>query len=206
MRMERRLSNRWRVGALGGLVAPLVLRRLPAAAQDATPEAAYYSDTQGPPVPGGTVNFLLYEEPDTLNPLVGNTTIAQQVVTAILEGLAYNDPDGNFQPMLAAELPTLENGGVSEDLTTVTWKLKPGLLWSDGEPVTSEDVKFTWEAAKDTANGSAFASDYALITGIETPDPETVVITYSQFNAAYPDQFPFILPKHAAGEATDMAN
>ena len=98
----------------------------------ATPaaEAPYYSDTEGPAVPGEIATFLLYEEPDTLNPLIGNTTIAQQVVTAILEGLTYNDPDGNFQPILAAELPTLENGGVSEDLTTITWKLKPGLLWS----------------------------------------------------------------------------
>ena len=206
MRMEHRLSNRWRVGALGGLVAPLVLRRLPAAAQDATPEAAYYSDTQGPPVPGGTVNFLLYEEPDTLNPLVGNTSIALQVSTALLEGLTYNDPDGNFQTALAAELPTLDNGGVSEDLKTITWKLKPDLLWSDGEPVTSEDVKFTWEAAKDSANGSAFASDYALITDVQTPDPLTAVVTYSDFNAGYLDQFPWVMAKHAAGEAADMAN
>jgi peptide/nickel transport system substrate-binding protein len=101
-------------------------------AQDAasTPEAgpAYYSDTAGPAQPGGVVDFLLYEDPDSLNPLVGQTTIAVQVSLAILEGLTYHDPDGNFQTALAAELPTLENGGVSEDLKTVTWKLKSGLL------------------------------------------------------------------------------
>ncbi len=208
MGIRSRLSQAWRVAAAAALLAPLALTPALTLAQESTPtaEAPYYSDTQGPAVPGGTATFLLYEEPDTLNPLIGNTTIAQQVVTAILEGLTYNDPDGNFQPMLAAELPTLDNGGVSEDLKTVTWHLKPGLLWSDGEPVTSEDVKFTWEAAKDTANGSAFATDYALITDVQTPDPETAVVTYSEFNAGYLDQFPYILPKHATGEAADMAN
>lgn len=197
----------WRVVAFVALLAPLALVPRGSNAQDvaSTPAAPYYSDTQGPPQPGGVVNFLLYEDPDNLNPLAGQTSIAAQVSTAILEGLTYSDPDGNFQPALAAELPTLDNGGVSEDLTTVTWKLKPGVLWSDGEPFTSEDVKFTWEAARDAANGSAFASNYDLITDVQTPDPETVVVTYSSFNAGYLDQFPWILPQHATGPANEMA-
>ena len=48
-------------------------------------------------------------------------------------------------PRLAVEIPTIENGGVSEDLMTITWTLKEGLLWSDGSNVTSEDVVFTWQ-------------------------------------------------------------
>ncbi|MCC6313183.1 MAG: hypothetical protein IT337_04160, partial [Thermomicrobiales bacterium] len=195
-------SRWWRTLAAAAMLAS-VAAPLAASAQDAE-QPAYYSDTAGPPQTGGTANFLLYEEPDTLNPLIGQTTIAVQVSLAILEGLAYNDPDGNFQPQLAAELPTLENGGVSADLKTVTWKLRPDVLWSDGEPFTSEDVKFTWEAARDAANGSAFASDYALIENIETPDPLTVVVTYSEFNAGYLDQFPWVFPKHAAGPAEAM--
>ena len=200
MRQLRTRSRRWqwwRIVTVVALLAPLVMASGVVVAQDeATPaaESPYYSDTMGPPQPGGVANFLLYEDPDSLNPLVGNTSIALQVSTAILEGLTYNDPDGNFQPALAAELPTLENGGVSEDLTTVTWKLKPDVVWSDGTPVTSEDVKHTWESARDAANGSAFASDYALIADVQTPDPETVVVTYSEFNAGYLDQFPWIVP------------
>lgn len=182
----------------------------PAFAQEAAGtsegEAPYFSDTQSPPQTGGIVNYLLYEDPDTLNPIIGQTSIAAQISTTILEGLAYNDPDGNFQPGLAAELPTTENGGVSADLTTITWKLKPGVLWSDGAPFTSEDVRFTWEAAKDAANGSALASDYALITDIQIPDSETAVISYSSFNAGYLDQFPWILPKHATGPIEEMRN
>ena len=191
-----------------------MLLGLPAAAQDTngtpaaggTPAADYYSDTMGPAQPGGVLNYLLQEDPDSLNPLVGQTTIAVQVTTAILEGLVYVDPDGNVQPALAAELPTTENGGVSEDLLTITWKLKPDLLWSDGEPVTSEDVVHTWLAARDAANGSALASDYALITDVQAPDPLTAVVTYSEFNAGYLSQFPWIVPQHATGEPGDMMN
>jgi ABC-type transport system substrate-binding protein len=186
-----RSSQWWRIAALIALMASLFFGAGIARAQDAesTPESEvpYYSDTQGPPQPGGVANFLLYEDPDSLNPLVGQTSIAAQVSTAILEGLTYHDPGGNFQPALATELPTLENGGVSEDLTTVTWKLKPDVLWSDGTPFTSADVRHTWEAARDAANGSAVASEYELITDVQTPDPETVVVTYSEFNAGYLD-------------------
>ena len=163
-----------------------------------------YSDTEGPAQPGGAVRFLLYEDPNTLNPIAGATTIAYQVISSITEGLTENAPDGSFVPILAAELPTRENGGVSDDLTTVTWKLKDGVLWSDGTPFTSEDVKFTWEAAKDSANGSALSSDYALISDVQAPDPLTVVVTYSSFNAGYLDQFPWILPKHATGDVAGM--
>lgn len=174
-----------------------------AAAQD---QPAYFSDTEGPPQTGGMLNYLLYEDPDTLNPVLGQTSIAAQVSTAILEGLTMNDPDGNFVPLLATELPTLENGGVSQDLTTVTWKLKPDVVWSDGEPFTSTDVQFTWQAAVDPANATIDASDYALIQDVQTPDPLTAVVVYSEFSAGYLDQFPWILPAHAAGEVSDMPN
>jgi peptide/nickel transport system substrate-binding protein len=203
-------SRWWRIAALVALMAPLLFGAGIARAQDeegaAEGEAPYYSDTQGPPQPGGVATFLLYEDPDSLNPLTGQTTIAVQVSLAILEGLTYSDPDGAFQPQLAAELPTLENGGVSEDLSTVTWKLKPDVLWSDGEPFTSADVKHTWEAARDAANGSALVSDYELITDVETPDDQTAVVHYSSFNAGYLDQFPWVVPQHATGAPEDMAN
>ncbi len=185
------------------VVAPTLIGS--AIAQDAE-EPPYYSDVSEPETTGGTVRFLLYEDPNTLNPIAGSTSIAAQVITAIQEGLTMNDPDGNFIPVLAADLPTQDNGGVSDDLLTITWTLKEGLLWSDGEPVTSEDVRFTWEAARDPASGSALASDYALIEDIGTPDDQTVVVQYSEFYAGYLDQFPWILPQHATGEPAEMLN
>lgn len=205
IKLDRR---RFVVSSAGaGLVAGSVVRPQSVfAAQDSTPESdqLYYEDTQGPPQPGGTLRFLLYEDPNSLNPILGSTSIAIQVVTAIQEGLVENAPDGVFVPILAAELPTQENGGVSEDLLTITWKLKEGVLWSDGTPFTSDDVLFTWEAARDAANGSSVAADFELITDIQTPDELTAVVTYSAFNAGYVDQFPWILPRHATGDVAGM--
>ncbi len=212
VRLGSRHSRRRFVQTSGavGLTLAASARGDLAVAQSATPEdsaqAPYYEDTEGPPQPGGDVRFLLYEDPNSLNPILGSTSIAIQVVAAIQEGLTRNDPDGTFVPLLAAELPTQENGGVSEDLLTVTWTLKEGVTWSDGEPFTSADVLFTWEAARDAANGSTVVSDYQLVTDVQAPDPLTVVVTYSDFNAGYLDQFPWILPVHATGDVADMRN
>jgi peptide/nickel transport system substrate-binding protein len=200
LRLWRFASLAFALMLLGALAGGVVAQEEPAEGTTS------FSDTQGPPQPGGNIRFLLYEDPNTLNPIAGATTIAYQVINAITEGLTENAPDGSYVPILAAELPSLENGGVSQDLTTVTWKLKEGVVWSDGTPFTSEDVRHTWEAVKDPANGSALASDYALISDVQTPDPLTVVVTYSSFYAGYLDQFPWILPKHATGEVADMRN
>ena len=79
---------------------------------------------------------------------------------------------------MAESVPTVENGGISADLTSITWKLKPGLLWSDGTPVTSADAKFTWEYCTHPEGGCAQASRYVGIKSIDTPDPQTIVITF----------------------------
>ncbi|HKG26402.1 MAG TPA: peptide ABC transporter substrate-binding protein [Thermomicrobiales bacterium] len=199
----RRRGRRHGLGVLAIIAVMLLGLGGTALAQDDKP---YYSDTQAPAQPGGTLSYLLYEDADTLNPVLGQTSIAGQVTQTILEGLTENDPDGNFVPILAAELPTLDNGGVSEDLNTVTWKLRPDVKWSDGEPLTSADVQFTWQAAVDPANGAIQASRFALVQDVQTPDPLTAVVTYKEFNAGYLDQFNWVLPKHASGAVGDMKN
>jgi peptide/nickel transport system substrate-binding protein len=166
----------------------------------------YIDDNPGPPQPGGMLQYLLYEDPDSLNPIVGATSISLQVITTILEPLAETAPDGSWVPILAVELPGRDNGGVSEDLLTVTWKLREGVLWHDGEPFTSADVTFTWEAASSVEGGSAVATSYELIESIDTPDDLTVIVNYSAPNVGYLDQFPWILPQHATGDVTDMLN
>lgn len=172
-----------------------------------TGDTPWYIDPHpGPPRAGGTVNYLIYEDPDTLNPLIGGTGLALQPIVAILEPLAENLPDGSWNPILATEIPTLQNDGISDDLLTVTWRLRPGITWHDGEPLTSDDVKFTWEAAMSIEGGSIVATEFEGITSIDTPDDLTAVVTYSAFNVAYLDQFKFILPRHATGEVADMLN
>ena len=156
---------------------------------------------------GGEIVLIIPEEPATLNQYLAVAAIVRQVADATTAGLTTLDVDGNFQPVLAAELPTLENGGVSEDYLTVTWKLRPDLLWSDGEPLTSDDIKFTWEAVSNPESGNVLSLGFDLIETIETPDELTAVVTYSELNQAYLQQFMFgILPRHATGEPAEMPN
>jgi peptide/nickel transport system substrate-binding protein len=127
----------------------------------------------------GNVNVLYWQAPSTLNPYLSSGTKDVETASLVLEGLAGFDEKGVVFPRLAESIPTVENGGISADLTQITWKLKPGLLWSDGTPVTSADAKFTWEYCTHPEGGCAQAARYEGITAIDTPDELTIVITFS---------------------------
>ena len=85
----------------------------------------------------GTVNIIYWQAPSILNPFLSGGTKDVESSSLILEPLARYDEKGNMVPWLVDEVPTVENGGVSEDLTTITWKITDGLKWSDGSPFTS---------------------------------------------------------------------
>jgi peptide/nickel transport system substrate-binding protein len=127
----------------------------------------------------GNVNVLYWQAPSILNPYLSSGTKDVETASLILEGLAGFDEKGVVFPRLAESIPTVENGGISPDLTQITWKLKPGLLWSDGTPVTSADAKFTWEYCTHPEGGCAQAARYEGITAIDTPDELTIVVTFA---------------------------
>jgi peptide/nickel transport system substrate-binding protein len=127
----------------------------------------------------GHVNVLYWQAPSILNPYLSSGTKDVETSSLILEGLAGFDEKGVVIPRLAESVPTVENGGITEDLTQITWKLKPGMLWSDGTPVTSADAKFTWEYCTHPEGGCAQAARYEGITSIETPDELTIVVKFS---------------------------
>ena len=126
----------------------------------------------------GHVNVLYWQAPSILNPYLSSGTKDVEAASLILEGLAGFNEKGEVMARLAVEVPTVANGGISEDLTQITWKLQPGLVWSDGTPVTSADAKFTYEYCTHPEGGCAQAARYEGIASIETPDAETVVITF----------------------------
>ncbi|AUH64426.1 peptide ABC transporter substrate-binding protein [Paracoccus zhejiangensis] len=126
----------------------------------------------------GQLNLLLWQAPSTLNVYLSTGTKDMLASSLILEPLAAFGPDGSIIPRLAAEIPSLENGGISEDMTSITWKLKEGLKWSDGTPVTADDVKFTADYCMNDEGGCAQAAKFSGITSIEAVDPLTVKITY----------------------------
>ena len=90
-----------------------------------------------------TLTILYWQAPTITNPYLAGGTKDVDASALILEPLANYDEEGRLVPRLAEEIPTVENGGISEDITTITWKLKEGILWSDGTPLTVEDVIFT---------------------------------------------------------------
>jgi len=127
----------------------------------------------------GNVNVLYWQAPSILNPYLSSGTKDVETASLILEGLAGFNEKGEVIARLAEDIPTVANGGITEDLTQITWKLKPGLLWSDGSAVTSADAKFTYEYCTHPEGGCAQAARYEGIASIETPDDLTVVIKFA---------------------------
>lgn len=134
----------------------------------------------------GEVKVFYYQAVSTLNAYLSSGTKDVEAGSLVLEPLAGFDQDGQLFPRLAQDIPTVENGGVSADLTSITWKLKEGLLWSDGTPVTSADVKFTYDYCTAPDGGCAQGAKYEGIASIETPDDLTIVI-----NFAAPKPYPY---------------
>lgn len=128
----------------------------------------------------GEVRIIYWQAPSTMNPYLSSGTKDVEASSLVLEGLAGFNEKGEVIPRLAAEIPSLENGGISEDLKTVTWKLRDGLKWSDGTPVTSADVKFSADYCLHPEGGCAQAARYEGIERIETPDDQTVVIHFRE--------------------------
>jgi len=128
----------------------------------------------------GQLNIIYWQAPSILNPYLSSGTKDLESSSLVIEPLGRYDQDGNMVPYLAEEIPTLENGGVSEDLTTITWKLKEGLLWSDGSPVTSDDVVFTAAYCMDPDGGCAQLAKFEGVDTVEALDDLTVKVTFKE--------------------------
>jgi peptide/nickel transport system substrate-binding protein len=135
---------------------------------------------------GGNLLLLQWQAPSQANALLSTGTKDLLASSLVQEALAGFDASGAIVPRLAAEIPTIENGGISEDFTTITWTLQEGLLWSDGTPVTADDVVFTWEYCTDPLTGCS-AQTFLSVASVEAVDDLTVLVT---FNA--PTPYPFV--------------
>lgn len=128
----------------------------------------------------GHVNVIYWQAPSILNPYLSSGTKDIESASLVIEPLGRFDETGAMVPYLAQEIPTIENGGVTEDLKQITWKLKEGLLWSDGTPVTSADVKFSADYCMHPEGGCAQAAKFEGVASIETPDDLTIVVNFTE--------------------------
>lgn len=148
---------------------------------------------------GGTLKLLWWQAPTLLNPHFAVGTKDQDGSRLFYEPLAAWDSEANLRPILAAELPSLENGGLAEDGKTVIWKLKQGVKWHDGKPFTADDVVFNWSYASDPATAAVTVGSYNTLT-VEKVDDHTVKITSPTVMVFWADAFVGatgqIIPKH----------
>lgn len=210
--MDKLTTNRINAVAAARLLGCCLLLAACSSGPTVAPAAAPAAATQ-PAVPvaggGGTVFLIIPEEPTTLNYYASDAAIVRQVADATsMTGLDIVNEKGEFVPVLAAELPTAANGGLAADHLSVTWKLQPGLKWSDGKPITADDIKFTWEVLSNPNAGVLSGTGgIDLIAGIETPDELTAVVKYSAPYAGYLAQFASgLLPRHATGKPEEMSS
>ena len=149
---------------------------------------------------GGTFRVYLWQAPTTLNPHLSAGTKDLSAARLAYEPLATFDADGTMVPVLAAEIPTNENGGVAADGRSVTWKLKEGVTWSDGEPFTADDVLFTYEYITNPDVASTSLASYSGIERIEVIDDLTLTIHFTEVNPAWAIPFVgvlgMVIPRH----------
>ena len=148
---------------------------------------------------GGALKVLWWQGPTLLNPHFAVGTKDQDGSRVFYEPLAAWDIEGNLVPVLAAEIPDIENGGLSRDGKTATWKLKPNVQWHDGQPFTAEDVVFNWEYASDPATAAVSIGSYKDMT-VEKVDPLTVRIHFAKPTPFWANAFVglrgMLIPKH----------
>jgi peptide/nickel transport system substrate-binding protein len=148
---------------------------------------------------GGTLKLLWWQSPTLLNPHFAVGTKDQDGSRIFYEPLAGWDPDGNLVPILAAEVPSVENGTVDKDVTWVVWKLKQGVKWHDGQPFTADDCVFNWQYASDPATAATTSGTYKDIK-VSKVDDHAIRIDFQQPTPFWADAFVgprvMMIPKH----------
>jgi peptide/nickel transport system substrate-binding protein len=198
---QGRLSRRGFMRKLlaAGLTAPMATQLLAmggVAYAQPQPETAYKPTKRGG---GGALKLLWWQGPTLLNPHFAVGTKDQDGSRIFYEPLAGWNEDGDLVPILAAELPSKDNGGLSADGKSVTWKLKQGVQWHDGKPFTADDCVFTWQYARDPATAAVTIGSYKDVQ-VEKVDEHTVRVLFAQPTPFWADTFVanygMIIPKH----------
>ena len=187
--------------ALLGLTAPMATQILALGGVAMAQSPATYKPTKRGG--GGPLKLLWWQAPTLLNPHFATGTKDQDASRIFYEPLASWDVDGHLNPILAAEIPSTQNGGLAADGKSVTWKLKPGVKWHDGNPLTADDLVFNWEYANDPATAAVSISVYRDMT-VEKVDDLTVRIKFDKptpfWANAFVGAYGCIIPKHLFAE------
>ncbi len=195
-RLSRRAFIQTMVGL--GLTAPLASQMLRSAGiAQAQTRPVFLPTKRGG---GGPLRVLWWQAPTLLNPHFAIGTKDSDGSRIFYEPLASFDPDGNLIPILAQDIPSVQNGTLARDGRSVVWKLKRGVSWHDGKPFTADDVVFNWEYAADPATAAVTIGSYRDLERVEKLDSHTVKVSFRKPTPFWPDPFcgirGMIIPKH----------
>ncbi|MHB8151618.1 MAG: peptide ABC transporter substrate-binding protein [Vulcanimicrobiaceae bacterium] len=158
---------------------------------------------QNPWTKPGVLRIAVQAEPKSLDPLLASDTTDNMITRLMFEPLISANAAGDPVPILVKTIPTRRNGGISNDGLTITYHLRKGITWSDGVPLTSADVKFTWQAIMNPNNDVISRHGYGNIASIDTPNPLTVIVHLKKRFSPFVNTFfaesdsPYtIVPKH----------
>jgi peptide/nickel transport system substrate-binding protein len=180
------MKKSWIVSLLAIVVVASML--LTACGPAAEPTKVVAPPTKAPAAPTVTpvpaepkiATFIWTQEFDSLSPLYTNmwfSSITQQIWNC----WAWEfDDQANPRPVLVKEMPSTTNGGISADGKTLTLKLRDDLVWSDGTPLTSADMLFTYEMTVNPANAVASTAPYDQLEKVAAPDAQTLVMTFKE--------------------------
>jgi peptide/nickel transport system substrate-binding protein len=189
-----------------GLTAPMAAQMLSFSgvpAEASTADTFKYKPTKRGG--GGPLRVLYWQGPTVLNPHFATGLKEQEGSRIFHEPLARWDTEGNLAPVLAAEIPSHENGGLSEDGRSVIWKLKRGVQWHDGRPFTADDVVFNWQFASDPAAACVTLGTYRDVK-VEKVDDYTVKVMFERPAPFWADAFVgtrgMLIPKHLYADYT----
>ena len=148
---------------------------------------------------GGALKVLWWQGPTLLNPHFAVGTKDQDASRIFYEPLAGWSADGDLIPVLAAEIPTIENGGLSKEGMSVIWKLKQGVKWHDGQPFTADDCVFNWEYVADPATAATTIGCYQDIK-VAKVDDHTIRVEFKKPTPFWADAFVgvngMVIPRH----------
>ncbi|MBA2758897.1 MAG: twin-arginine translocation signal domain-containing protein [Chloroflexia bacterium] len=203
------------LGVSGGIAATVATSVV---AQDSTPAASGGADPAARPSvgtegqtrgEGGELRLISWQAATVLAAHSASGSKDTYAGSLIMEPVLTYDPDGQIVPLLVEQAPSVDNGLLSEDLTSATFTFLPDLVWSDGEPVTANDLAFTWRWVTNVDNNSVNFALWDAIENIEAQDEKTAVVTFKQGQVTWATPFVgnavgILYPAHVFGD--DPAN
>ena len=166
-----------RMAALG-VSAPLACAMLADAGIAQAQTVPAYKPTQRGG--GGALKLLFWQGPTLLNPHFGTGAKDLEGCRLFYESLMRYDADGGPVPVLAADIPSRDNGGIAADGKSVVWTLKKGVSWHDGKPFSADDVVFNWLYATDPVTAATTAGLYENVKAIERVDSHSVRMVFDK--------------------------